>query len=350
MMSFICRITFPCKKYIVAHYHFLIGSETTRSFLDKSSFGLPSKLVRNVIRKDLASHPVRIPLFFGAKRTAAPPLRSASSVLEGTNTIWHPAMPSPSQTPPKKLSLAETRNASSSIAKEKSSVLPGNSEDATTIVDLSSINALYAATSSTERLLALEQRRITPQTPLVPDAWETTLLRLSLLHSFPNIPSILRNGADAGVHVISQIHAPRNSKSIAENPNIFIPLILEEIQEHRYFGPFNEREVVQAVRGPFQTSPISLVPKPNTDPLKFRHVNNLSSPRIPRTTPSGVITSIKPFHRCRQLPVHLGYFCSCRLTHLKVTARIARSGSRCQQSVSSHPYCARSMARYDNHV
>ncbi len=73
-----------------------------------------------------------------------------------------------------------------------------------------------------------------------------------------------------------------------------LPLVLHEFEKERYFGPFDEQEYCSphAVRGPFQTSPVSLVPKPNTNPLKFRHVNNLSSPLHPRSFPSGVITSI----------------------------------------------------------
>ncbi len=80
--------------------------------------------------------------------------------------------------------------------RRKSSAPIGSSEDApksTTAQELSSINALYVASSTTERLHALEQRRHKAQTPFVPDAWELMLTQLSLFHFLPTLPNILRH-------------------------------------------------------------------------------------------------------------------------------------------------------------
>ncbi len=72
------------------------------------------------------------------------------------------------------------------------------------------------------------KRRHKAQTPFVPDAWELMLTQLSLFHFLPTLPNILRHGADAGIHPISQVHAPRNSKSLEQNSDVFLALVLHE--------------------------------------------------------------------------------------------------------------------------
>ncbi len=81
------------------------------------------------------------------------------------------------------------------------------------------------------------------------------LTQLSLFHFLPTLPNILRHGADAGIHPISQVHAPRNSKSLEQNSDVFLALVLHEFKQERYFGPFDEQETIRAVRGLFSDVP-----------------------------------------------------------------------------------------------
>lgn len=162
------------------------------------------------------------------------------------------------------------------------------------------------------RSSALALRRSKAQTPLVPDAWEEALSRLRLLRSFPSVPSILRSGADAGIKTIAHMYAPDNSSSIHDNPIIFTNIVLDEFAKNRYFGPFTESEVIHEL-GPFQTSPLSLVPKPHSNPPKFRQVNNLSHPRIPRTYPSYTLTSINHSIDADNYPCTWGTFAAVSL-------------------------------------
>lgn len=63
----------------------------------------------------------------------------------------------------------------------------------------------------------------------------------------------------------------------------FITLINKEFLSHHYFGPFS-RTQLENIIGPFQTSPLSLVPKPHSD--KYRLIQNLSYPHHNISQPS----------------------------------------------------------------
>ena len=148
----------------------------------------------------------------------------------------------------------------------------------------------------------LERKRLDPSPPYKPDAWREYLLVAGLLDKYPGIPDGLRLGFDAGIRPISQTFAPLNHPSIAEHITEFNSIIETEFQKERYVGPVT-REEVELLIGPFQTSPLSIIPKPGR-PGKFRIIQNLSSPHSPLNS----ITSINSSIDSSQYPCTWGTF------------------------------------------
>ena len=99
---------------------------------------------------------------------------------------------------------------------------------------------------------ALEHRRGQALTPYRADAWEVLLYNCNLSVKYPNLVSSLRKG--------------------------------------RYIGPCSRQEV-EALIGPFQSSPLSWVPKPGK-PGKYRAVHNFSYPHIPTPIVSSINCTI----------------------------------------------------------
>lgn len=127
-------------------------------------------------------------------------------------------------------------------------------------------------------------RRATPLTPLVADHWEFMLHSAHLLQNYPLIPMYLRRGAHAGIPQIFHTYTPPNKPSTVELKNIFDEMIQAEFNKGRYIGPFNQQQLEHEI-GPFQSSPLSLVPKAGK-PGKFRLIQNLSHPHTNTPTPS----------------------------------------------------------------
>ncbi|KAJ3494034.1 hypothetical protein NMY22_g20129 [Coprinellus aureogranulatus] len=71
---------------------------------------------------------------------------------------------------------------------------------------------------------------------------------------------------------------PVNGDSVGEFQSHFRSIIATELSRGRYVGPVT-RQDLEAVLGPFQTSPISIIPK--ATPGKFRVVQNFSFPYQP---------------------------------------------------------------------
>ena len=144
--------------------------------------------------------------------------------------------------------------------------------------------------------------------------WEETLHRLNLAASYPNLLSSLSNGFRAGIPFISQTYAPANSPSLYIHQEVFDSIIASEFASKRYFGPFSQLQVEQII-GPFQSSPLSLVPKPHSS--KFRLVQNLSFPHSSsRLTTSSHISSINSFINSDDFPCTWGTFYTASLLFL----------------------------------
>ena len=84
------------------------------------------------------------------------------------------------------------------------------------------------------------------------------------------------HGFDLGVPSISQSYIPTNSSSINKLPAEYERIVEKEFHRGRYLGPFSQAEL-ESIIGPFQFSPLSLVPKCGK-PGKFHGVHDFSHP------------------------------------------------------------------------
>lgn len=131
---------------------------------------------------------------------------------------------------------------------------------------------------------AVSLRRRRPVTPLVADQWEKELQTTSLHIKYPQIPEFIRHGADAGIPPILRSFTPLNSQSTETLSEAFNNIIQSEFNKERYLGPFSQEELEREI-GPFQSSPLSLVPKAGK-PGKYRLIQNLSYPHNNHPVPS----------------------------------------------------------------
>lgn len=93
-----------------------------------------------------------------------------------------------------------------------------------------------------------------------------------------------------GFPSISVTFNPPNDVSLSEHPEKFEAIVAKEFDRGRYLGPYSRAELEYLI-GPFQSSPLSLIPKPHK-PQSLRLIQNLSYPRIPRNGFSSINSSI----------------------------------------------------------
>ena len=136
----------------------------------------------------------------------------------------------------------------------------------------------------------LRQRKLDANSPYKPEAWKRALEDADIIHLYPNLPQQLRTGFDAGIRKIHETYAPPNKPTIVEYLSEFNRIIQTELALGCYIGPLSVAEVEYLI-GPFQTSPLSIIPKPGK-PGKFRLVQNLSYPHLPRNHISSINSTI----------------------------------------------------------
>lgn len=135
------------------------------------------------------------------------------------------------------------------------------------------------AQARTELEHALALRKHTPLTPYKVDAWERELGHLHLSSRFAVIPEGLRSGFSLNFPTISHLQIPPNKSSVFTYATELNTYVDNEISKGRYLGPF-PLHIIESVIGPFQSSPLSIIPKPGC-PGKFRLIQNFSFPYIP---------------------------------------------------------------------
>lgn len=126
--------------------------------------------------------------------------------------------------------------------------------------------------------------------PLNADAWDSALRELGLHERYHFIPNSIRHGFNAGIPAITRTSAPKNSASLLSFPGAFDSLVAREFNSGRYLGPLTLAKT-ESLLGPFQSSPMSLVPKPHK-PNKHRLVQNLSFPKTPSLHSSSINLAI----------------------------------------------------------
>ena len=149
---------------------------------------------------------------------------------------------------------------------------------------------------------ALERRRCDPLTPYNKKAWAEQLSRLDLDGRYPHLVQGLTEGFDVGVPRIEKTYIPSNHASIFSHKDVYSKIVDSEFTAGCYIGPFTRNQLERAL-GPFQTSPLSLVPK-TSNPGVYRAVHNFSHPHVP----SSDATSINSHIDCNDFPCTWGTF------------------------------------------
>jgi hypothetical protein len=132
------------------------------------------------------------------------------------------------------------------------------------------------ATTTEPKHADLHSPKFRIRTPYHAAEWQTLLEANGLLNKYRHIPISLQYGFNAAVKYIAHTFTPSNNESISVHNDIFQQSIAHEFSKGRYEGPFTQQQI-EDILGPFQTSPLSIVPKPNK-PGKYRIIQNFSSP------------------------------------------------------------------------
>lgn len=138
----------------------------------------------------------------------------------------------------------------------------------------------------------------------ISEAWEYELLCTNLTTTYPNLARDIERGFDAGVSAISCTFTSANNESVNKFAIYFHKIIKVEFRKGQYLGPFSRKQV-EEVLGPFQSSPLSIIPKPHK-PGKFRIVQNLSHPHSP--LPSSAICLVNSAINSVLFPCTWGMF------------------------------------------
>jgi len=210
------------------------------------------------------------------EQTATTNFRRALSVWEDIDTILPPAK-RPKPGTERKPSAPALPVGESSTSEAQSFAQTGKGQtDARTPPENIYTSALVVVRRSTV------QTPVPPpnpeiRTPLVAEEWRSALKVAGILDKYPQIPSFLTYGANAGITPLHTTFTPPNHPSITSHRTVFNELVNTEFQKGRYWGPYSKAEL-ESIIGPFQTSPLSLIPKAGK-PGKFRLIQNLSYPR-----------------------------------------------------------------------
>ena len=116
-------------------------------------------------------------------------------------------------------------------------------------------------------------------TPYKADVWEFELRQAGLLAQFHKIPPGFRHGFFLDFPSIPFVQTPNNKDSVNAYSEQFNAILDNELSKGRFLGPFPLNDI-EAALGPFQTSPLSLIPKPGR-PGKLRLIQNFSFPQSP---------------------------------------------------------------------
>jgi hypothetical protein len=209
-------------------------------------------------------------------RLRAPPF--APSVSAATATTPSAATPLPLGTAPNSGAIA-TPLAVSPARMAQSSAPIGNSPAAAPAPPTAiATNAPAVATKLMVHKTALEARRSKALTPYLASAWLRLLREANLDHKYPDLAHCIEFGFDAGIRVITSTFVPANSSTIEKFPSEFSAIIEKEYARGRHIGPLSQKQVEELI-GPFQSSPLSLVPKEGKTTLRM--VQNLSYPSKP---------------------------------------------------------------------
>ena len=130
-----------------------------------------------------------------------------------------------------------------------------------------------------ELKVALEQRKHEALSPYHQDAWASKLSSHGLQNKYPSVVSGFAASFNLGIPQIRCTFAPPNHASVGSLFDVYSTIIDNEFASGRYIGPFTHCQLESCI-GPFQSSPLSLVPK-TSKPGKYRAVHDFSHPHNP---------------------------------------------------------------------
>lgn len=197
-------------------------------------------------------------------------------------------------------------------------------------------SAPVAAQLPTELTAAVEHRKHHPCTPYNPSAWERALLLADPLRRFSDIPAGFRDGFIINFPNIISVQSPPNSLSIATYESEFMNIVRKEVLKGRYLNPAPLSEILNVI-GPYQSSPLSIVPKPGK-PGKFRLVQNFSFPTNPSI--SYPLPSINSYVDSSLFPTTWGKFSTVYLLAARLpdgSEAATRDVSEAYRTVPLHP-------------
>ena len=113
-------------------------------------------------------------------------------------------------------------------------------------------------------------------TPYKVDTWRDFLSQAALTPRYPNLVKRLSCSFRTFMPPLMQTFILPNHPLVKQYKAVFNDIIHKELSKHHYIGPLTESEIQRAL-GHFQTSPISLIPKPGR-PGKYRMIQDLSHP------------------------------------------------------------------------
>lgn len=125
----------------------------------------------------------------------------------------------------------------------------------------------------------ISRRAARALTPLKAEAWLRLLTASGLISRYPTLPDSILHGFVIGIRPLTSTFCPPNKHSFLEHTDAFNTVAKIEFDSGRWLGPFT-REQVFAALGHFQTSPVSVIPKPGK-PGASRIIQNLSYPHEP---------------------------------------------------------------------
>ena len=117
-------------------------------------------------------------------------------------------------------------------------------------------------------------------TPYDADGWRDLLIAFNLLNKYPTLLEQIIHSFRVHAPIITQSFTPPNNPSINVHHNAFDEILHKEFTKQQYIGPFTQ-DMLEALIGPFQSSPLNIIPKPGK-PGKFRLIQNLSYPNSPQ--------------------------------------------------------------------
>lgn len=151
-------------------------------------------------------------------------------------------------------------------------------------------SALAVAVETTALRRALEHRSARPLSPYQASEWALQLDAANLTVKYSNLAHMFNYGFHAGLPTIISTYTPPNNTSVLEHYNELVKAINLEFSKGRYLGPASKAQI-EEILGPFQSSPLSIIPKPNK-PGKFRIIQNFSHPHAPSKGISSINSAI----------------------------------------------------------